>query len=112
VQIASIWSAVLGVQNIAPNDNFFDIGGHSLLAVQAHREIRDEMGAKISITDIFRFPVLSTLAERVAASGGHAAAPSKSAETLLGSNALTTRAEGRADAMAKRRAMRAARLRK
>ncbi len=111
-QIASIWSAILGVQNIAPSDNFFDIGGHSLLAVQAHREIRAQLGAKVSITDIFRFPVLSALAERVAASGAQAKsvqAPEKQTDVTQPTN---TRASGRADAMSKRRAMRAARLRK
>lgn len=112
-QIATIWSAILGVANIAPSDNFFDIGGHSLLAVQAHREIRDTMGAQISITDIFRFPVLSALAERVAASGGQAAnvtaAPPSASASVQASNA---RAETRMDAMAKRRAMRAARVRR
>lgn len=107
-QIAVIWRAILGVQNIAPNDNFFDIGGHSLLAVQAHREIREKMGATISITDIFRFPVLSALAERVAASGGQVVKAPVNTEQP----APIARAEGRADAMAKRRAMRAARLRK
>ncbi|MGB7318942.1 MAG: MupA/Atu3671 family FMN-dependent luciferase-like monooxygenase [Planktotalea sp.] len=114
-QIATIWSAILGVHNIAPSDNFFDIGGHSLLAVQAHREIRDTMGAKISITDIFRFPVLSALAERVAASGGQAIAQTSTRQTETNAAAPgqpTARAEGRVDAMAKRRAMRAARLRK
>ncbi|MEP5152394.1 MupA/Atu3671 family FMN-dependent luciferase-like monooxygenase [Planktotalea sp.] len=110
-QIAAIWGKILGVSQIAPSDNFFDIGGHSLLAVQAHREIRDELGAKISITDIFRFPVLSSLAERVAASGGQAVKPVAKPEAKV-AEPTGSRADKRADAMAKRRAMRAARVRK
>jgi acyl carrier protein len=110
-KIASIWSTILGVQNIGPNDNFFDIGGHSLLAVQAHREIRSQLGAKVSITDIFRFPVLSALAERVAGSGGQSVTAVKKLTPQVEVPA-STRAEGRVDAMNKRRAMRAARLRK
>ncbi|MGH1577971.1 MupA/Atu3671 family FMN-dependent luciferase-like monooxygenase [Planktotalea sp.] len=109
-QLSAIWSAILGTQNVSPSDNFFDIGGHSLLAVQAHREIRDKTGAKISITDIFRFPVLSALAERVAASGGQASKVEVAAAAPVSSPQPNLRAGNRADAMAKRRAMRAARL--
>ena len=59
---------MLGVADIEGRDSFFDLGGHSLLAVQAHRAIRDELGARaLSITDIFRFPVLEDLTARVAA---------------------------------------------
>jgi hypothetical protein len=64
--IAAIWSRILGVQGIGARDNFFDLGGHSLLAVQAHREIRADLGIRsLSITDIFRFPVLSALAVKL-----------------------------------------------
>ncbi|WP_085307639.1 MupA/Atu3671 family FMN-dependent luciferase-like monooxygenase [Planktotalea arctica] len=112
VQISAIWSGILGVQGIAPSDNFFDIGGHSLLAVQAHREIRDKLGAQISITDIFRFPVLSALVECVTASGGQAANIASTPLAATGTDGPSVRAEGRVAAMAKRRAMRAARLRK
>ncbi len=65
-EIIRVWTHVLGVQNIQGRDNFFDLGGHSLLAVQAHREIREGCTVpRLSITDIFRFPTLSALAERV-----------------------------------------------
>ena len=64
--IAAIWSRILGVQGIGARDNFFDLGGHSLLAVQAHREIRADLGIRsLSITDIFRFPVLSALSAKL-----------------------------------------------
>ncbi len=64
--LAAIWARVLGVPKVGAKDNFFALGGHSLLAVQAHREIRDRMGAaKVSITDIFRFPVLEQLAAHI-----------------------------------------------
>jgi hypothetical protein len=69
--VATIWSRTLGVQDIGPSSNFFDIGGHSLLAVQVHREIRNGLGvAKLSITDIFRAPTLGALAAIVAKKSG------------------------------------------
>jgi hypothetical protein len=104
-RIAAIWTRILGVAKVGPNDNFFDLGGHSLLAVQAHREIKAELGIdQLSITDIFRFPVLCALAERVETklSGVDMAKP-KPAE--INQN----QAQTRAGAMAKRKAMRARR---
>lgn len=99
-QIAAIWSRILGLEDIRADDNFFQIGGHSLLAVQAHREIRTalEMPA-LSITDIFRFPTLGALAAHV---GGQDSTPP---EPQLD-------APARAETMSKRRAMRAERQRR
>ncbi|MGR3715047.1 MAG: MupA/Atu3671 family FMN-dependent luciferase-like monooxygenase [Shimia sp.] len=106
--VAAIWSRVLGVAELATTDNFFDIGGHSLLAVQAHRDIRAETGAaKLSITDIFRFPTMGDLVTRIEAlTDGprptDAPAPATKAD-------VADRADARADMMSKRRAMRARR---
>ncbi|WP_050525162.1 MupA/Atu3671 family FMN-dependent luciferase-like monooxygenase [Pseudorhodobacter ferrugineus] len=110
--LAAVWSRVLGVPKVGTKDNFFAIGGHSLLAVQAHREIRAELGAaKLSITDIFRFPVLETLAAHIEKTNGAATtkpAQSTAVPTATPTNAPTNdRADARADAMARRRAMRA-----
>lgn len=104
-RIAAIWTRILGVVKVGPNDNFFDLGGHSLLAVQAHREIKAELGIEqLSITDIFRFPVLCALAERVETKlGGADMAKPKPAE--INQN----QAQTRTSAMAKRKAMRARR---
>ncbi|MFW6087780.1 MAG: phosphopantetheine-binding protein, partial [Myxococcota bacterium] len=61
--LATIWKRLLGLSRVGTHDNFFDLGGHSLLAVQVHREIRDALGCAISITDIFRFPTIASLAD-------------------------------------------------
>ena len=99
-QIAAIWQKVLGVPKIGSKDNFFALGGHSLLAVQAHREIRETLGMpKLSITDIFRFPTLSALA-------AHLDDGPKPAATPAAAQGLADRADARAEAMARRRAMR------
>ncbi|WGW04462.1 MupA/Atu3671 family FMN-dependent luciferase-like monooxygenase [Tropicibacter oceani] len=108
--IALIWTRYLGVPGISGRDNFFDLGGHSLLAVQAHRAIREELGAtRLSITDIFRFPVLADLAARVGDMVDLAPAASQPAPTTPPEPAGNDRATSRADAMARRRAMRARR---
>ena len=103
--LAAIWARVLGVPKVGAKDNFFALGGHSLLAVQAHREIRDRMGAaKVSITDIFRFPVLEQLAAHIE---GPKAAPAVAASAVAAAPA--PQGESLADAMDRRRAMRQAR---
>jgi hypothetical protein len=105
--IALVWQRVLGVQNIAPTDNFFALGGHSLLAVQAHRDLREVLGLPgLSITDIFRFPILSALAghlDKKLRPTPKMAAPATASQT-------EDQANSRLDAMSKRRAMRADRL--
>ena len=102
---------MLGVDPIAPEDNFFDLGGHSLLAVQTHRALRDRLDlSKLSITDIFQFPTLGALADRVAKLGGGSnAAQSRPAQVTPLQPTSKDRAQIRADAMARRRAMRARR---
>ena len=101
--IAAIWSALLGIGDIRGDDNFFSLGGHSLLAVQAHRDIKARLGVDaLSITDIFRFPVLGALAGHIDKIGGAAdSAPDKPVEP----------AADRSETMSKRRAMRAGRSR-
>jgi len=90
---------VLGVPKIGAKDSFFALGGHSLLAVQAHREIREALGiTKLSITDIFRFPTLSALARHL---------DDRPADTTAVIADTAERSQMRADAMSRRRAMRA-----
>ncbi|RYH01250.1 LLM class flavin-dependent oxidoreductase [Salipiger sp. IMCC34102] len=103
--VAAIWQRILGVGTVHAKANFFDLGGHSLLAVQAHRDIRRELGAeRLAITDIFRFPTLEGLAAHLrGATAPKAAAPAK-ADTARSPDA-------RADAMARRREMRSRRNR-
>jgi natural product biosynthesis luciferase-like monooxygenase protein len=61
-QIAEVWKDVLKLTTVGTRDNFFDLGGHSLLAVQAHRRLKDALQRELSITDIFRFPTIQSLA--------------------------------------------------
>jgi hypothetical protein len=67
--IAAIWQEVLGLSHVGTSDNFFDLGGHSLLVVQVQRRLRDACGREVSITDMFRLPTISSLAAHL---GGNA----------------------------------------
>ncbi|MBW4483049.1 MAG: amino acid adenylation domain-containing protein [Tildeniella torsiva UHER 1998/13D] len=60
--LVEIWSTVLGLEAIGTDDNFFDIGGHSLLAAQAVTRIRDQFQVKLSMRDLFEAPTIAALA--------------------------------------------------
>jgi hypothetical protein len=64
--IAGLWREVLGLSDVGSTDNFFDLGGHSLLVVQVQRSLRDVCGREVSITDMFRFPTIRGLARHLA----------------------------------------------
>jgi acyl carrier protein len=67
--IAGIWRDVLQLQEVGTQDNFFDLGGHSLLAVQAHRRLKKAFDQSISLTDLFRFPTIRSLAQFLSGGG-------------------------------------------
>ncbi|TCS39449.1 amino acid adenylation domain-containing protein [Paucimonas lemoignei] len=60
--LAAIWSEVLGLQEIGITRNFFEIGGHSLLAVQVVARIKDGLGLPMSIKDLFTHNTIESLA--------------------------------------------------
>lgn len=64
-KIAEIWQKTLGKPRIGVDDNFFDIGGHSLLVVRMHRELRAVFEQPIALTDLYRFPTIRTFTEHL-----------------------------------------------
>ncbi len=68
--IADIWKLALGADQVGANDNFFDLGGHSLLAVKVHRDVQAALGREFSITALFQFPTVATLAASLAGPDG------------------------------------------
>ena len=61
--IASIWQDTLKVDNVSIKDNFFDLGGHSLLIVRVHQLLKAKIDKPISLTDLYRFPTIKSLTE-------------------------------------------------
>jgi natural product biosynthesis luciferase-like monooxygenase protein len=60
-QLISIWQEVLGVQRVGVHDDFFDLGGHSLLVIQLHRRVRPLVARPVLIADLFRFTTVHQL---------------------------------------------------
>jgi len=63
--IADIWRAVLGVDEVGAHDNFFDLGGHSLLLSQVHHKLFEAFGGEVQILELFQYPTVSALAEHL-----------------------------------------------
>ncbi|NNC55839.1 MAG: hypothetical protein HKO07_08990, partial [Pseudomonadales bacterium] len=60
--VLSVWKRALGVGEIAADENFFDIGGHSLLVIQVLKDLREQTGQRIQMTDLFRYTTVTALA--------------------------------------------------
>ncbi len=63
--IAQVYGSLLQVDRIDLHDNFFDLGGHSLLIVRAHQQLKQALGREIPVIDLFRFPTVSALARHL-----------------------------------------------
>ncbi|MGE5402079.1 MAG: amino acid adenylation domain-containing protein, partial [Ignavibacteriales bacterium] len=61
--LTSIWCEILDKPNISINDNFFDLGGHSLKATQVLSRIRKVFGTEIALYDMFSNPTIAGLSE-------------------------------------------------
>ena len=78
--LAEIWAEVLGCARVGVKENFFDLGGHSLLLVKVQARLREMLDRKIPIADLFRFPTVAALAEHLGGEGEGAGEPQAGAE--------------------------------
>jgi amino acid adenylation domain-containing protein len=65
VQLAHIWSEVLGIGDIGREDHFFELGGHSLLATKVTSRLRSQLHIDLPLKDLFAAPQLWQLAARI-----------------------------------------------
>ena len=63
--IIQLWEKLLDIKKPEPTDNFFSIGGHSLLAIKLVSEIKEYYQVKLTIGDIFSTPVLEDFIQLV-----------------------------------------------
>ncbi len=89
--LAEFWRELLGVERVGIHDSFFDIGGHSLIAVRLFRMIRNRFGVDLPMSVLFEAPTIAACATLLATHGvaeaGEAqpvaAAPAASAKHLV-----------------------------
>ncbi len=92
--IVEIWQELLGTESVGVEDNFFDLGGHSLLVIQLQRRLSAATGCELPIAELFRRQTVRAIAEHVAALGGNETG--KPARTLHASRscAVAIQSEG------------------
>ena len=66
--LAQLWQRILKVPNVGLDDNFFDLGGDSLLLVAVHSNLQKLLQTQIALTDLFEFATIRKLAQHL----GHA----------------------------------------
>jgi non-ribosomal peptide synthetase component F len=70
-RIAKVWRELFEVEAVGLDENFFDLGGHSLLLLRAHARLREELARDLPVVALLRFPTVRALARHV--SGDEAA---------------------------------------
>lgn len=75
--IAVIWQDAFQRDKVGRHDNFFDLGGHSLLMVSVHAQLREKVEAQISIIKLFQYPTISSLAKYLSQEAGATMSPGK-----------------------------------
>lgn len=93
-KIASVWQSLLGVEQVGVNDNFFDLGGHSILLVQVRLRLQEMFQREIPLVLMYAHPTIGSLAKYL---GGSQSTGSDSNQAGQG------RAETRRALMGKRR---------
>ncbi len=61
-EIAAVWSEVLQITRIDVKDNFFDLGGNSLLLAKVFDHLKDKFESELTILDLFKYPTIRKLA--------------------------------------------------
>lgn len=61
--IATAWQDVLHLEKVGIHDNFFDVGGHSLLIIQVQKKLKDSLGNEVPLTTLFQYPTVASLAQ-------------------------------------------------
>ncbi|WP_437505503.1 amino acid adenylation domain-containing protein [Sorangium sp. So ce1099] len=73
--IAAIWQEALSTPQIGVHDNFFDLGGHSLLLARVHSRLREEVDRPLPMLALFQHPTIASLAEALSRDASAEPAP-------------------------------------
>jgi acyl carrier protein len=61
--IASVWQQVLHLEQVSIEQNFFDLGGHSLLVARVISQLREKFNRDLSTIDLFKYPTVKAMAQ-------------------------------------------------
>jgi hypothetical protein len=63
--ISKVWARELNLEKVGIHDNFFDLGGHSLLLVRVQAKVCEALRTNLSIVEMFQYPTISSLARHL-----------------------------------------------
>ena len=69
-RISGIWQEALQLERVGLHDNFFDLGGHSLLLIQVRNRLQDLLAREISTTTLLQYPTVGSLAAHLSHQNG------------------------------------------
>jgi amino acid adenylation domain-containing protein len=95
--IADVWKEALGVERVGVRDNFFNLGGHSLLLIRVNNRLREALRIELPVVELFKYPTVSTLAEHLSRSH---------AQSRVAARAGRSESEGRAASLSRQRELR------
>jgi len=72
MSIASVWQKMFGLEQVNVETNFFEFGGHSLLLVQMHSLLREQLNSEFPIVALFEHPTVRALARHLSKPTGQA----------------------------------------
>lgn len=81
-EIAGVWRALLERERVGIFDNFFDVGGHSLLLTRIQHELQKITSVPLLLTDFFRYPTIASLADYIAEANKTPEAPTLPIEQM------------------------------
>ncbi|TBO54995.1 non-ribosomal peptide synthetase, partial [Streptomyces kasugaensis] len=87
--VAGFWAEVLGLDRVGAFDNFFDLGGHSLLSTRIAARLKDAFRTTVPLHRVFGHPTVAGLAETLVAESGNGEVIEKTAELLVKLSALS-----------------------
>lgn len=97
--VAELWCKALGRSSVGGRDNFFDLGGHSLLVAQLLGELRQRFDKPIQMTDLFRHTTVESLARFLGSDEPTETAADRARVRAQGRQALLARRRGGLEAV-------------
>ena len=91
-RLAGIWADLLRLERVGRHDNFFDLGGHSLLLIEMQNKLRSAFERDLMIVEMFKYPTVSGLAQYLI----------KGRNDARRSHRVTERANSRREALGRR----------
>ena len=81
--VAAAWQDALGIPSVGINDNFFDLGAHSLTVAEVQAKLQEALGREISLVDLFEFSTVSALARHLAGTESHGQVSDRAQRRML-----------------------------